>query len=148
MWHDSDSSGTGPYVSHPTGLFPAPFSRGDIAQDSTLVVGKLVIIQDIWLGVLANRFIFRKRSDFFRMLGQFIAKALLDSRIIDISLNRIFLKLVLGEEVPLTMASLKVCPFFTIPLVTRLIKRELDRRPHTCQFLGSSTSILTRQARH
>lgn len=42
------------------------------------------------------------------MLGQFIAKALLDSRIIDISLNKLFLKFILGEEVPVSIASLKV----------------------------------------
>ena len=33
---------------------------------------------------------------------------MLDSRIIDLSLNKIFVKLVLGEEVPLTMSILKV----------------------------------------
>lgn len=43
-----------------------------------------------------------------RIIGQFIAKAMLDSRTIDLSLNKIFLKLVLDEEVPLTIASLRV----------------------------------------
>jgi E3 ubiquitin-protein ligase TRIP12 len=33
---------------------------------------------------------------------------MLDSRIIDLSLNKVFIKLILGEEVPLTMATLKV----------------------------------------
>ena len=33
---------------------------------------------------------------------------MLDSRTIDLSLNKIFLKLVLDEEVPLTIASLRV----------------------------------------
>jgi len=33
---------------------------------------------------------------------------MLDSRIIDLNFNKIFLKYVLGEEVPLTIASLKV----------------------------------------
>lgn len=53
----------------------------------------------------------RKRADIFRVLGQFVAKALLDSRIIDISMSKIFLKYILGEEVPLTIASLKVRQF-------------------------------------
>lgn len=35
---------------------------------------------------------------------------MLDSRIIDLSLNKIFVKLILGEEVALTMDNLKVCP--------------------------------------
>lgn len=56
-----------------------------------------------------NTFSFRKRTHIFRVIGQFVAKALLDSRIIDLSFNKIFLKLVLGEEVPLTIASLQVC---------------------------------------
>lgn len=42
------------------------------------------------------------------MIGQYVAKAMLDSRIIDLSLNKIFIKLVLGEEVPLTIDSLRV----------------------------------------
>ena len=33
---------------------------------------------------------------------------MLDSRIIDLSLNKVFLKLILGEEVPLTIENLKV----------------------------------------
>lgn len=37
-----------------------------------------------------------------------MAKAMLDSRIIDLSLNKIFIKLVLGEEVPLSIDSLRV----------------------------------------
>jgi E3 ubiquitin-protein ligase TRIP12 len=42
------------------------------------------------------------------VIGQFIAKAMLDSRIIDLTFNKTFIKLVLGEEVPLTIPSLKV----------------------------------------
>lgn len=41
---------------------------------------------------------------------------MLDSRIIDLSLNKIFLKLVLGEEVPLTIATLKVRSRFLLSL--------------------------------
>jgi E3 ubiquitin-protein ligase TRIP12 len=51
------------------------------------------------------------------VIGQFVAKAMLDSRIIDLSLNKIFLKIVLGEEVPLTVATLKV----GLPLVALFI---------------------------
>jgi E3 ubiquitin-protein ligase TRIP12 len=43
-----------------------------------------------------------------RVIGQFIAKAMLDSRIIDLSLNKVFLKLVLDEDVPLSIGSLRV----------------------------------------
>ena len=37
-----------------------------------------------------------------------MAKSMLDSRIIDLSFNKIFLKLVLGEQVTLTFDNLKV----------------------------------------
>ena len=51
---------------------------------------------------------FRKRTHIIRVIGQFVAKAMLDSRIIDLSFNKIFVKLILGEEVPLTIDNLKV----------------------------------------
>lgn len=43
----------------------------------------------------------------YKLLGQFIARSLLDSRVIDISLNKIFLKSVLEEVVPLSISSVK-----------------------------------------
>ena len=50
----------------------------------------------------------RKRTHILRVIGQYVAKAMLDSRIIDLSFNKVFIKLVLGEEVPLTIDSLRV----------------------------------------
>ncbi|KAJ6534683.1 hypothetical protein DFH09DRAFT_1180315, partial [Mycena vulgaris] len=85
IWRDADAAGTGPYVDHPSGLYPAPISPQDVASDGG-----------------------QKRTHIFRVIGQFVAKAMLDSRIIDLSLNKIFLKIVLGEEVPLTVATLKL----------------------------------------
>lgn len=43
-----------------------------------------------------------------KIIGQFVAKAMLDSRIIDLSFNKIFIKHVLNEDVPLTIASLQL----------------------------------------
>jgi E3 ubiquitin-protein ligase TRIP12 len=54
---------------------------------------------------------FRKRTHILHVIGQFAAKAMLDSRIIDLTFNKVFLKLVLGEEVPLTISTLKVWLF-------------------------------------
>ncbi|KAL0569563.1 Ubiquitin fusion degradation protein 4 [Marasmius crinis-equi] len=87
IWRDADHATTnaGTYVNHPTGLYPAPLSTEDIASDGG-----------------------QKKLHVFRVIGQFVAKAMLDSRIIDLSFNKIFLKLVLGEDVPLTIASLKL----------------------------------------
>ncbi|KAJ7087706.1 hypothetical protein C8R43DRAFT_1092601 [Mycena crocata] len=85
IWRDADAASTVPYVDHPSGLYPAPISPQDVASDGG-----------------------QKRTHIFRVIGQFVAKAMLDSRIIDLSLNKIFLKIVLGEEVPLTVATLKL----------------------------------------
>lgn len=55
-----------------------------------------------------TNFLGRRKVRLYRLLGQFVARALLDSRIIDISFNKIFLKFILGEDVPLSVNSVKV----------------------------------------
>lgn len=85
IWRDADSSYPGKYVHHPTGLFPAPVDPEGASTEAG-----------------------EKRIYIFRIIGQFIAKALLDSRIIDMSFNKIFLKMVLGEDVPLNITTLRV----------------------------------------
>lgn len=84
IWRDADETKPGAYVHHPAGLFPAPIPPEDIANDGGL-----------------------KRTHIYRVIGQFVAKAMLDSRIIDLSMNKIFVKLILGEDVPLTIENLK-----------------------------------------
>ncbi|TFY76514.1 hypothetical protein EWM64_g7498, partial [Hericium alpestre] len=85
IWRDEDPLKSGVHVFHPHGLFPAPISPEDIANDGG-----------------------QKRTHIFRVVGQFVAKAMLDSRIIDMSFNKIFLRLALGEEVVLTLETLKL----------------------------------------
>lgn len=55
----------------------------------------------------------------YKTLGLFIGRALLDSRIIDVHLNPVFLKLVLGRPVKKTIATLK--------LVDMPLARSLER---------------------
>ncbi|TFK26191.1 ubiquitin-protein ligase [Coprinopsis marcescibilis] len=85
LWRDNDASSSSPYVHHPSGLYPAPLSREDIINDGG-----------------------QKRTHVLRVIGQFVAKAMLDSRIIDLHFNKLFLKIVLGEDVPVTINSLKL----------------------------------------
>ncbi|KAI0675862.1 hypothetical protein C8Q78DRAFT_964482 [Trametes maxima] len=85
VWRDADPMMASPYVHHPLGLFPAPISPDDIAKDGV-----------------------QKRTHLIRVIGQFVAKAMLDSRIIDLSFNKVFLKLVLGEDVPSSLDTLKL----------------------------------------
>lgn len=67
IWRDEDPSRSGTHVFHPKGLFPAPISPEDIANDGG-----------------------QKRTHIIRVIGQFVAKAMLDSRIIDMSFNKVF----------------------------------------------------------
>lgn len=83
LWRDSDPSGTSSYVFNPSGLFPSPLD--DASTDS----GK-------------------QKLKMFRVLGQFVAKALMDSRIIDVNFSRAFMKMVIGYELPLKITSIKV----------------------------------------
>ncbi|KAJ2934030.1 hypothetical protein H1R20_g3045, partial [Candolleomyces eurysporus] len=99
IWRDDDASGSGLYVSHPTGLYPAPISREDIINDGG-----------------------QKRTHILRVIGQFVAKAMLDSRIIDLSFNKVFLKIVLGEEVPVTISTLKLVDLELANSLTQLQK--------------------------
>ena len=103
LWRDADASGPGVYVDHPNGLYPASISGLETNRDAEQCV--FLHFDSEFMAEL----LFSKCIHIFRIIGQFVAKALLDSRIIDMSFNKIFLKLVLGEDVPLTIASLKVC---------------------------------------
>lgn len=80
LWRDDSPNEDGDdYVHSTTGLFPAPLSPEQLATEQ----GKKVLY-------------------FYAMLGKFIARALLDSRIIDFKFNPLFLKLVAifsGENV-------------------------------------------------
>ncbi|WVF68897.1 hypothetical protein IAT40_003670 [Kwoniella sp. CBS 6097] len=81
LWRDEDTHKEGDYVFHPRGLYPAP-----IASDSSTPNAKL---------------------PWYKTLGLFTGRALLDSRIIDVNLNRVFLKLILGQPVKKSIATLK-----------------------------------------
>lgn len=104
MWREGDHTDESEYVHTRTGLFPLPLA------DSTTDAGKKVL-------------------KVFRILGQFVAKgkfsrlrllgnaslltplvrphlaAMMDTRIIDVNFSRTLMRLVLEQDVPLTIAS-------------------------------------------
>ncbi|BGP25982.1 E3 ubiquitin-protein ligase TRIP12 [Rhodotorula toruloides] len=82
LWRAGDHSDTSDYVHAKTGLFPVPLA--DVSTDA----GK-------------------KALKIFHVLGQFVAKALMDSRIIDVNFSRAFMRLVLEHDLPLNLASIK-----------------------------------------
>ncbi|CAD6911793.1 unnamed protein product [Tilletia controversa] len=85
IWRDDGHGASGPKFVTPTGgLFPAPQSASDMETEE----GK-------------------HRLAVFKTLGQFVAKALLDSRIIDCNFSPVFMKAVLNANIPVTIASLR-----------------------------------------
>ncbi|MCO5589595.1 hypothetical protein L7F22_043563 [Adiantum nelumboides] len=89
MWRsDEGRSGESEYVYSTNGLFPAPCGQDDVNADSSGPVGK-------------------SRAHAFKIMGQFVAKALFDSRIVDLNLSTMFMRLVLNECVPNTLDMLR-----------------------------------------
>ncbi|KAI9369337.1 hypothetical protein BJX61DRAFT_159582 [Aspergillus egyptiacus] len=70
MWRENDSNDSGEYAFGNRGLFPAPMSKEQVSSDS----GK-------------------KQLQLFKTLGKFVARSMLDSRIIDISFNPAFFRI-------------------------------------------------------
>ncbi|KAF9361495.1 Ubiquitin fusion degradation protein 4 [Mortierella sp. AD094] len=75
LWRDGDSESSSEYVTAPQGLFPRPMVHLKDHSDNEKKILKL-----------------------FRSLGQFIAKAMLDSRIIDVPLSTLFVSQLLGRN--------------------------------------------------
>ncbi|KIW59444.1 hypothetical protein, variant [Exophiala xenobiotica] len=69
MWRENDSADTDQFAFGKTGLFPAPMSEADVHTDA----GKKLLL-------------------LFKTLGKFVARSMLDSRIIDISFSPTFFK--------------------------------------------------------
>ncbi|TIA99570.1 hypothetical protein E3P94_02149 [Wallemia ichthyophaga] len=95
LWRGSSDSSESPYVYSQTGLFPMPMSAKEIESDRG-----------------------EERIKLFRILGQFLAKGLLDSRIIDISFNPLLMNLVMGLNIPKSVAGVKLVD----PLVGKSIE--------------------------
>ncbi|KAL8834609.1 MAG: hypothetical protein Q9170_003685 [Blastenia crenularia] len=85
MWREGESSDKDEFAFGKLGMFPAPMS----AQQADTESGKKIL-------------------HLFKMLGKFIARSMLDSRIIDVSLNPTFFRI--GDQpstVPLSLGAVK-----------------------------------------
>ncbi|KAG5888420.1 hypothetical protein JTB14_016323 [Gonioctena quinquepunctata] len=83
LWNAPGTSESSEYVHSPMGLFPIPLSRGAKVSQITKVKSK------------------------FRFLGKFMAKAVMDSRMLDLPFSVTFYRWLLGQEHSLTLADLK-----------------------------------------
>ncbi|KAL8718680.1 MAG: hypothetical protein Q9225_004216 [Loekoesia sp. 1 TL-2023] len=85
MWREGETNDKDEYAFGKLGMFPAPMS----AQQADTESGKKIL-------------------HLFRMLGKFVARSMLDSRIIDVSLNPTFFRI--GDQpstVPLSLGAVK-----------------------------------------
>ncbi|KAI0204553.1 HECT-domain-containing protein [Astrocystis sublimbata] len=81
LWREEDSNDTGEFVSAPNGLFPSP-----LCQDES---------SEVILGL-------------FKTLGKFVARSMIDSRIIDIHLNPTFFRIGEGAGVKPSLGAVKI----------------------------------------
>ncbi|KAI1504661.1 E3 ubiquitin-protein ligase UPL3 [Biscogniauxia marginata] len=72
LWREMDSNDTEEFVSGPHGLFPRPLHEDDLTA-----------------GIICQ---------LFKMLGKFVARSMIDSRIIDINFNPIFFRIGEGSS--------------------------------------------------
>ncbi|KAI2636731.1 E3 ubiquitin-protein ligase UPL3 [Xylaria nigripes] len=82
LWREEDAHDTDEFVSAPNGLFPRPLSQDDPSSE--------IILQ------------------LFRMLGKFVARSMIDSRIIDIHLNPTFFRIGEGTGVKPSLGAVKI----------------------------------------
>lgn len=86
MWREGEANGKDEFAFGKLGMFPAPMST----QQANMESGKKIL-------------------HLFKMLGKFIARSMLDSRIIDVSLNPTFFRI--GDQpstVPLSLGAVKM----------------------------------------
>jgi E3 ubiquitin-protein ligase TRIP12 len=70
LWRENESSDSGEYAFGKRGLFPAPMSAEEAASENG-----------------------QRRLELFKTLGKFVARSMMDSRIIDVSFNPTFFRI-------------------------------------------------------
>ncbi|KAI0973265.1 HECT-domain-containing protein [Xylaria arbuscula] len=82
LWREEDSHDSDEFVSAPNGLFPRPLNQDEPSSE--------IILQ------------------LFKMLGKFVARSMIDSRIIDIHLNPTFFRIGEGIGVKPSLGAVKI----------------------------------------
>ncbi|KAF5662075.1 e3 ubiquitin ligase TRIP12 [Fusarium heterosporum] len=113
LWREVDSNGSDEFVSGATGLFPRPQSEEEAATPN----GERIL-------------------HLFKMLGKFVARSMIDSRIIDLHLNPIFFRIgdATSSGVKPSLGAVKIVdPGLARSLKTikqfSLAKKEIDEDP-------------------
>lgn len=112
LWRDNELNGDDEFVSGPTGLFPRPLSDEFASSEEG-----------------------QKILQLFKVLGKFVARSMIDSRIIDINFNALFFRVGDSTATRPTLATIKsVDPVVARSLMTikkfSLAKKEIDEDPN------------------
>ena len=84
MWRENDATDGEDFLHVSNGLFPAPLPDGDSTEEE--------------YDTPVNEADYRRMKYLFQGLGKFVARSMLDSRIIDIHFNPLFFRLAEKEE--------------------------------------------------
>ncbi|KAK3401908.1 hypothetical protein B0T20DRAFT_346782 [Sordaria brevicollis] len=112
LWRDNELNGDDEFVNGPTGLFPRPLSDEFASSEEG-----------------------QKILQLFKVLGKFVARSMIDSRIIDINFNALFFRVGDSTATRPTLATIKsVDPVVARSLMTikkfSLAKKEIDEDPN------------------
>jgi E3 ubiquitin-protein ligase TRIP12 len=112
MWRENESNDHDEYAFGKLGVFPAPMSQERLGSEA----GK-------------------KLLHLFKMLGNFVARSMLDSRIIDISFNPTLFRLANGSNVPPSVALVKTVDHDLANSLTQVkqfvtVKAQIEEDPH------------------
>jgi E3 ubiquitin-protein ligase TRIP12 len=114
LWRDVDTSGSDEYISGSTGLFPRPLGSEEVGTPN----GERIL-------------------HLFKILGKFVARSMIDSRIIDIHFNPIFFRIgdTTSSGVKPTLGAVKVVDpglARSLKAIKRfsLAKKEIDEDPN------------------
>ena len=132
LWRENDSTDNSDYAFGKLGLFPAPMNHEQADTEN----GKKI------LGM-------------FKMLGKFIARSMLDSRIIDVSLNPTFFRI--GDQpstIPLSLGAVRTVDSQLASSLKLLkqyanAKRDIDKKPNltTAQKAQAIRKVVVNGAR-
>lgn len=112
LWRDSDNSDADEFAFGASGLFPAPMSDEQASNEN----GKRIL-------------------HLFKMLGKFVARSMIDSRIIDVSFNPTFFRIGDGTEaVPPSLGAVKTVDAVlakSLKLIKQFVtaKKAIDQDP-------------------
>ncbi len=113
LWRENDSNDSDEYAFGKSGLFPAPMDHEQAETEN----GKKIL-------------------SMFKMLGKFIARSMLDSRIIDVSLNPTFFRI--GDQpstIPLSLGAVRTVDSHlasSLKLLKQyaIAKKAIDKKPN------------------